>query len=411
MTKPNPEKAQQLLSMDEAMAFLLEQATPVLEVEEVDTSHALGRVLARTQYSMLNVPPLDNSAMDGYAVRSMDVALTGTRLPLSQRIPAGSVPQPLQPGTAARIFTGAPIPATADAVVMQEKCAVADGGVVINCAVSPGMNIRRRGDDIANGAEILPVGTRLRPQDLGLAAAVGLARLPLFRRLRVAVFFTGDEIVMPGNPLQPGQIYNSNNYTLTGLLHQLGCQIIDLGIIPDRLDATVSALKQAGDKADLILTVGGVSVGEEDHVKPAVEQIGKIALWKIAIKPGKPLAFGQVGQSHFIGLPGNPVSAFVTFCLLVRPFILRCQNVSGITPRRLKVRAGFTRTRPDPRREFLRARLSTTDDGVIYAEIYPNQSSGVLSSVVWADGLIDLPAGSVVGQGDLVDYIPFSEMS
>ena len=410
MNKPTPEKAQQLLSLDEAMAFLLAQATPVLEVEEVDTSHALGRVLARTQYSTLDVPPLDNSAMDGYAVRCADVALAGTRLPLSQRVPAGSVPQPMQPGTAARIFTGAPIPATADAVVMQEKCTVADGGIVINCAVSPGMNIRRRGEDIARGAAILPVGTRLRPQEMGLAAAVGLARLPVFRRLRVAVFFTGDEIVMPGNPLQPGQIYNSNRYTLTGLLHQLGCQIIDLGIIPDRLDATVSALKQAADKADLILTSGGVSVGEEDHVKPAVEQIGKIDLWKIAIKPGKPLAFGRVGQAHFMGLPGNPVAAFITCCLLVRPFILRCQNVSGITPRRLKVRAGFTRTRPDPRREFLRARLGITGDGVNYAELYPNQSSGVLSSVVWADGLIDLPAGSVVGQGDLVDYIPFSEV-
>ena len=411
MNKPTPEKAQQLLSLDEAMAFLLAQATPVLEVEEVDTSHALGRVLARTQYSTLDVPPLDNSAMDGYAVRCADVALAGTHLPLSQRVPAGSVPQPMQPGTAARIFTGAPIPATADAVVMQEKCTVADGGIVINCAVSPGMNIRRRGEDIARGAAILPVGTRLRPQEMGLAAAVGLARLPVFRRLRVAVFFTGDEIVMPGNPLQPGQIYNSNRYTLTGLLRQLGCQIIDLGIIPDRLDATVSALKQAADKADLILTSGGVSVGEEDHVKPAVEQIGKIDLWKIAIKPGKPLAFGRVGQAHFMGLPGNPVAAFITFCLLVRPFILRCQNMSGITPRRLKVRAGFTRTRPDPRREFLRARLGITDDGVNYAELYPNQSSGVLSSVVWADGLIDLPAGSVVGQGDLVDYIPFSEVS
>ncbi len=215
---------------------------------------------------------------------------------------------------------------------------------------------------------------------------------------------------MPGNPLQPGQIYNSNRYALIGLLHQLGCQIIDLGIIPDRLDATVSALKQAADQADLILTVGGVSVGEEDHVKPAVEQIGKLKLWQIAIKPGKPLAFGLVGQAHFVGLPGNPVSAFVTFCLLVRPFILRCQNVRGITPRRLKVRADFIRTRPDPRREFLRARLGITDDGVNYAELYPNQSSGVLSSVVWADGLIDLPAGSVVEQGDLVDYIPFSEI-
>jgi molybdopterin molybdotransferase len=294
---------------------------------------------------------------------------------------------------------------------MQEKCAIADQGIVIDCAVTPGMNVRPRGDDIANGAEILPAGVRLRPQEMGLAASVGLAHLPVFRRLRVAMFFTGDEIVMPGNPLKQGQIYDSNRYTLTGLLQQLGCEIVDLGNIPDNLDATVAALEQAhAYAADLILTSGGVSVGEEDHVKSAVERIGKLNLWQIAIKPGKPLAFGQVGDTHFIGLPGNPVSTFITFCILVRPFILHCQNAITVSSRRLKVRAAFTRAKPEKRREFVRARLIITSTGDTLIELYPNQSSGVLTSTVWADGLVDLPAGSIVAEGDLVDYLSFSEI-
>lgn len=401
---------QPMLDVDEASAFLLAQAVPVSDTEEVATEAALGRVLARAQYSTLDVPPLDNSAMDGYAVRCADVISTGICLPVSQRVPAGSFPGPLQTGTAARIFTGAPIPAGADAVVMQEKCTATDDGILIGCAVSPGLNIRRRGDDIASGAEILSAGTRLRAQEMGLAASIGLARLPVFRRLRVAVFFTGDEIVMPGNPLEPGKIYNSNRYTLLGLLRQMDCEIIDLGTIPDNLDATVAALEQAGRKADLIITSGGVSVGEEDHVKPAVEQIGKLDLWKIAIKPGKPLAFGQIGDARFIGLPGNPVATFITFCILVRPFILRCQNASHTAPRQMKVRARFSRPKPDKRREFLRARLGIADDGTVFAELYPNQSSGVLTSTVWADGLVDIPAGSVVASGDPVNYIPFTEL-
>ncbi|MCC6878681.1 MAG: molybdopterin molybdotransferase MoeA [Rhodocyclaceae bacterium] len=398
-----------LLSFDEALHKLLAVARPVGEIEAVDTVAAAGRVLARAQSSGLTVPPLDNSAMDGYAVRTADVAAAGARLPVAQRIPAGAVGTPLVPGTAARIFTGAPLPEGADAVVMQELCEHAGEGVVqVNHVPQAGENIRRAGEDIRAGAEILDAGTRLLPQDIGLAASVGLATLPVFRRLRVAVFFTGDELSMPGEALKPGGIYNSNRYSLRGLLAALGCEVHDLGIVRDSLEATRTALREAAATSDVIVTSGGVSVGEEDHVKAAVQAEGSLDLWKIAIKPGKPLAFGKVSRrdTAFIGLPGNPVSTFVTFLVLVRPFLLACQGARVTMPRGLMMRADFDWPKPDRRREFLRVRIN--EDGGLY--LFPNQSSGVLTSCAWADGLADNPAGQAVARGELVRFLPFSEL-
>ncbi|TRZ64046.1 MAG: molybdopterin molybdenumtransferase MoeA, partial [Rhodocyclaceae bacterium] len=331
----------------------------------------------------------------------------------------GSVGHSLAPGTAARIFTGAPIPAGADAIVIQEMCAHgADNQVIVNHVPQPGDWIRRAGQDIRAGAEILGSGSRLSPAQLGLAASVGFAELPVFRRLRVALFSTGDELVMPGEiapeALPAGAIFNSNRYLLRGLLQQLGCEVGDLGIVPDSLAATRAALREAAADHDLILTSGGVSVGEEDHVKPAVQDEGALALWKIAIKPGRPLAFGHLsrkggqdaGHCAFIGLPGNPVSSFVTFVMLVRPFILKTQGVLQQNPPAQSMRADFDWPRPDARREFLRARRNQAGG----LELFPNQGSGVLTSVAWADGLIDNPPGQAIKGGDAVSFLPFSDL-
>ena len=369
-------------------------------------SAALGRVLATPQTSSITVPPLDNSAMDGYAVRLADVAKPGVSLPVSQRIQAGAVGQPLTAGTAARIFTGAPVPLGADAVLMQEDCIAEGENVVINKLPRPGENIRRAGEDIETGAQILAAGTRFSAAEMGLAASVGLAEVPVFKRLKVACFFTGDELVTPGVPLAPGQIYNSNRYTLTGLVNDLGCELIDLGIVPDTLEATEAALTRAAREADVIVTSGGVSVGEADYVKTAVEKLGQVEMWKVAMKPGKPVVYGQVGNADFIGLPGNPVSAFVTFCLFVRPFLLKRMGVADVLYRAFAVQADFAWTRPGMRREFLRARLQPNGK----LALFPNQSSGVLTSCAWADGLVDLEVGDTVQPGGWVRFIPFSEL-
>jgi molybdopterin molybdotransferase len=399
-----------MLSFDEALQKLLAGCQPVTETKAMPTLAAAGRVLAEAQYSTLSVPPLDNSAMDGYAVRAADVTAVGTTLPVSQRIPAGTVGAHLQPGTAARIFTGAPVPAGADAVIMQERCEHAGESVVINHVPKAGEHIRRAGEDVQPGAQILAAGARLRPQDTAFAASVGLATLPVLRRVRVAVFFTGDELRMPGEPLPPGAIYNSNRFALVALLERLGCEVRDLGLVPDQLEPTRAALRAAAADNDLIITSGGVSVGEEDHIKPAVEAEGRLDMWKIGIKPGKPLAFGAVTSSGkdcaFIGLPGNPVSAFVTFLTLVRPFVLRLSGVDKVLPKSYLLHADYDWVRPDVRREFLRA--LTNDAGGV--ELFPSQGSGVLSSCVQADGLVDNPPGQAVKRGDLVRFIPFSEL-
>jgi len=405
------DKKSNMISADEALSFLLARAQPTNKTERIATTDALGRVLAERQTSAINVPPLDNSAMDGYAVRFADLVSNGaTRLRVTQRIPAGTVGQPLGVGCAARIFTGAPVPAGCDAVVMQENCSAEGDMVTINRAPRMGENIRRAGEDITVEAEVLPAGIRLRPQEMGLAASVGIAALPVYRKLKVATFFTGNEIVMPGEPLKPGHIYNSNRFVLVGLLQALDCDIVDLGIVPDSFAATVKVLEEAATRADLIITSGGVSVGEEDHVKTAVESVGVLDLWKIAIKPGKPLAFGTVGNTPFIGLPGNPVSAFVTFCLFVRPFILRSQGVTSTAPQVFSLKADFDWPKPDKRREFLRARLHMADDGMVSAQLYPNQGSGVLTSTTWADGLVEVAESTPIRRGETVKFLPFSGM-
>ena len=415
MTKPQPH----LMTLDDALAAVLAQAARLDAPHTVDTFDADGRVLWADAVSQLQVPPLDNSAMDGYAVRRSEVQTAGVVLPVSQRIAAGHVGTELAPGTVARIFTGAPIPAGADAVVMQEDVeALSDGSVRVNAVPKADQWIRRAGEDIANGSTVLKGGTRLTPAALGLAASIGLGQVQVARKPRVALFSTGDELVMPGSvapqDMPPGSIYNSNRFFLRALLVRLGCEVTDCGIVPDNRAATVQVMSDAAEGHDLILSTAGVSVGEEDHVRPAVEQLGELGLWKISMKPGKPFAFGKVYQNgdraaasaHFMGLPGNPVSSFVTFLMLVRPFLLRLQGVADVTPRAVPAVANFDVTKADARREFLRVRQ--TEQGGL--ELFRNQSSGVLTSAVWGDGFVDNPAMTTIQKGDTVRYIPLAEL-
>lgn len=404
--KPSPGKGG-LLSVDDALAQLLAGVRPVSEVEVVPTLDAIGRVLAAGQQSTMNVPSMDNSAMDGYAVRSSDVPAPGTRLKVSQRIPAGSVGQALAIGTAARIFTGAPIPEGADAIVIQEDCTVDGDDVIVNVAAKQDEWVRTVGLDIPAGVNFLPAGIRLKPQQVGLAASVGIASLPVYRRIRVGLVYPGDELAMPGEKLKPGSIYNSNRFTLYGLTQALGCDVNDYGIVPDSLEAMRDVLRRAAGECDIVVTNGGVSVGEADFVKPAVEAEGELLMWRIAMKPGRPLAYGRVGKAAFIGLPGNPVSSFVTFLLFVRPFVMRTQGIAEVTPRSLRVRADFDWLQPDVRREFLRCRWNANGG----LDLYRTQDSAVLSSTAWADGLVDNPAKGVIHKGDLVSFVPYSELT
>ncbi|TCP12156.1 molybdopterin molybdochelatase [Crenobacter luteus] len=397
---------QSFLDVNAMRAWLDARATALTGRDTVPLLAALGRVLAADVVATLDVPPHDNSAMDGYAVR---VAELGQPLPVSQRIPAGTVPRALADGSVARIFTGAPLPPGADAVVMQEVCTVgADGRVSVDAEVTLGQNIRRAGSDIAAGSVVAPAGKRLTPADLGLLASIGIAEVDVIRPLRVAVFFTGDELAEPGEPLADGKIYNSNRYWLTPLLLQLGCEVTDLGTVPDDFGATREALTDAADFADIILTCGGVSVGEEDHVKAAVEAVGTLDLWKIAIKPGKPFAFGRVGAADFIGLPGNPVSGYVTFHVFVRRYLEQRQGLAEVRePSVIRLKAAFEWTRADARREeYLRVKRVVENGETVLAR-FANQNSGVLSSCAWADGLVRLAPGQTVAPGDWVDYLPF----
>ncbi len=400
-----------LKPLNEALAELLAHAAPLGRHEVVSTFDADRRVLAQDLIAELNVPAHDNSAMDGYAVRCADWAGAATVLQVNQRITAGSQGAALVAMSAARIFTGAPIPAGADAVVMQEDCTSPQTGSVC-IAVQPkvGQCIRKRGEDVTAGRVVLPKGELLSPESLGLAASVGFDKLPVVAPVRVALFSTGDELVMPGavlpSDMPPGAIYNSNRFFLRALLIRLGCTVTDMGIVPDKLDATQTALRSASADHDLVLTSGGVSVGEEDHIKPAVQALGQLNLWQIAIKPGKPFAYGKVGKAHFIGLPGNPVSSFVTFLLLVRPFIRKLQGVTQIAPDNIAMRADFAWAKVDKRQEFLRARRNTAGG----LDLFDNQGSGVLTSAVWADGLVDNPAGNTIAPGDTVQFMPFSSL-
>ena len=399
-----------LRSLDEVLADLLGRASALDGTQQVSTFDADGRVLAQDLVAALQVPPQDNSAMDGYAVRASDLA-AGQPLPVSQRIAAGAAGVALAPGSVARIFTGAPVPPGADAVVMQEDAEVVSDGVVqFKGPPATGQHIRRSGEDVTRGAVVLPRGRRLDAAALGMAACIGLAQVPVARRPRVALFSTGDELVLPGDvppdQMKPGAIYNSNRFFLRTLLLRLGCDVTDLGVVPDRLEATVDALRGASQAHDLIVTSGGVSVGEEDHVKPAVQALGTLELWQLAIKPGKPFAYGRVGGAHFIGLPGNPVSSFVTFLLLVRPFILKLQGASDLAVKPMAVRADFTWAKADRRREFLRVQRNAAGG----LDLFANQSSGVLTSMVWGDGLVDTAPGRVIVPGDMVPFISLAEL-
>jgi len=405
-----------LLSLDEALERLLAGAAghAIAQSETVSTLDGLGRVLAAEVRSHIDVPGADNSSMDGYALRAAE-AVAGALLPVVQRIPAGMVGQALAPGAAARIFTGARIPVGADAVLMQEQAEAVPGeglgAVRVKAAPVEGDWIRRRGEDVCAGAVVLPRGARLTPQALGLAAGVGAATLQVVRRPRVALLSTGDELVMPGEPLRPGAIYNSNRFMLRALLQACGCECSDLGIVPDQLQATREALRRAAKGHDLILSSGGVSVGEEDHLKPAVQAEGRLELWQVAIKPGKPLAFGAVHASGgpdalFVGLPGNPVSSFVTFLLCVAPLLRALQGAEPAAPVPHLLRADFDWLRADKRREFLRVRINATGG----LDLFANQSSGVLTSTVWADGLVDNPPGQTLQRGDTVRFLPLSEL-
>ena len=402
-----------MLTLDEALGRLLGRvsAPEPSRAESVSTFDALRRVLAADVVSLIDVPPQDNSEMDGYAMRSVDVPAAGTVLPVSQRIPAGVIGQALLPATAARIFTGAQVPAGADAVVMQEQCSAVEEGVRVDVPPRAGQSIRRRGEDVREGAVVLVAGQRLTPQALGMAASVGAGTLRVGARPRVALFSTGDELAMPGDELKPGAIYNSNRYTLRGLIESFGGECEDLGIVPDQLGATREALRRAAEGNDLIVTCGGMSVGEEDHLKPAVEHEGRLDLWQVAIKPGKPLAFGEVrrrdgSSSWFIGLPGNPVSSFVTFLLAVRPVLLKLQGATDLAPLPIPMRADFAWPKPDRRREFLRVRRNETGG----LDLFGHQGSAVLTSTIWADGFVDNPSGQAIAAGDVVRYLPFAEL-
>ena len=412
MTKPP------MLTAQQALDHLLSHAKSVSETETLAMQVALGRVLAENVNSLVDVPPLDNTSMDGYAVRTADTSSPGQTLTIAQRIPAGSMGTQLEPGTAARIFTGAPVPPGADAVVMQEDCSTPEGAsdqVQVNIAPISGQWIRRRGEDLTAGKTALTAGTFLRPQELGVAASAGLTHLTVKRKVRVAAFFTGDELSLPGEPLKPGGIYNSNRDTLLACIKSLGCDATDFGIVPDSLEATKEVLRKASKDHDLIITSGGVSVGEEDHIKPAVTAEGRLDLWQIAMKPGKPLAFGAVRKSDsskgnaetwFIGLPGNPVSSFVTFLLFVRPFILKLQGRDAGLPQSYPMRADFDWLKADRRNEFLRVKINAQGG----LDLFSNQSSGVLTSASWGDGLVDCPPGQALKAGDMVKYIPFSAL-
>ncbi len=411
MTKPP------MLTAQQALDHLLSNAKAVGESETVAMQAALGRVLAESVNSLVDVPPLDNTSMDGYAVRPAETQTPGSSLKIAQRVPAGSMGTQLEPGTAARIFTGAPVPPGADAVVMQEDCAIPEGSadqVQVNIAPTSGQWIRRRGEDLTSGKTALSAGTFLRPQELGVAASAGLTHLNVKRKVRVAAFFTGDELSLPGEPLKPGGIYNSNRDTLLACIKSLGCDATDFGIVPDSLEATKETLRKASKDHDLIITSGGVSVGEEDHIKPAVTAEGRLDLWQIGIKPGKPLAFGAVRKSTesrdqetwFIGLPGNPVSSFVTFLLFVRPFILKLQGRDVGMPQSYPMRADFDWLKGDRRNEFLRVKINAQGG----LDLFPNQSSGVLTSASWGDGLVDCPPGATFKAGEMVKYIPFNAL-
>lgn len=405
-----------LLPVEAARERLLAAAVPPSQTEIVPLAAARGRVLAAAQRALVDVPPADNSAMDGYALLLADLR-AGAALAIAQRVPAGSVPSPLLPGTVARIFTGAEIPPGADAVVMQEDCREDEGQLVIGAdtaiVLKPGANIRPRGQDLAAGSVVLPAGALLGAAQLGVLAAAGIAEVPVWRQLRVAFFSTGDELLEPGEEPRPGCIYNSNRYALRAYLEAAGCVAIDLGVVADNRAATVAALRNAASRADLVITTGGASVGEEDHLRAALLDCGAVDLWKVAIKPGKPLLLGRVDGAQpvpVLGLPGNPVSVAVTLLVLGMPLLRAMQGMPDWRPAAFRLPAAFALRQSGNRQEYLRVRVVAGEGGP-RLERHPNQSSGVLASMAWADGFAVVPPGVTVAENDLLDYLPFSTLS
>lgn len=401
------------LPLDEALDRVQRAYGAVTEPEEVPLRAALGRILAEPVTATVNVPPVAVSAMDGWGYGKADSAGAEgdvLRLAVVGRVPAGSVfPGTVRPGEAVRIFTGAPIPAGVDTVAMQEDCQAGDGAVLVPATLKRGANIRDAGEDMTAGSVVLTPGLRLRAQEVGLAAAVGRSSLSVRKRLRVVLFSTGDELREPGTEKPEGAIYDANRYTLAAQLDALGADVRDLGILPDKPDVTRAALADAAATADLVVTSGGASVGEEDHVKRVVGELGSVDLWKLALKPGKPLALGRIGTTPFLGLPGNPVSAMVTFMLVGRPLVLRLSGAESAPAPRCLVVAGFEFKKKPGRREFLRARLAIGPDGRPVAHKFPSDSSGVLTSMVEADGLVDMPAdATTIRDGDMVEFLPFT---
>lgn len=395
-----------LTALSEAMATILGSCTMTPDSEEVSLDQALSRFCAQSVSAGMAVPPADNSAMDGYAVCSRDVPAV---LTVSQRIPAGSVSQPLEKGTAARIFTGAEMPVGADAVVLQEDTEETDHGIRLPAA-QVGQHIRRRGNDIQPEDQLIAAGQLLRPQDIGLLASVGINRIAVFRPLTVAIVTTGDELRDPGSgDLQPGQIFNSNRFSLGAQIRALGMTVVDLGNVPDDPAQIGNMLERAAAVADCIVTAGGVSVGEEDHVRSQIEARGDLALWKLAIKPGKPLAFGTVKGTPIFGLPGNPVSAWITFALVAKPWLIKRQGGATRAAFRFPVQAAFTAARAGSREEFLRVSL-TGQGETMRASAIINQSSGVLSGLSEADAVAVIPAGTTVSPGDVLEVIPLSAL-
>ena len=396
--------------VDEVIEHLLSRAPRPPKVEQVALADALGRVLAEDLLAPSDVPAWDNSAMDGYALRARDLPIEGGFLPLAGRIAAGdSGLTPLSPGQVVRIFTGAPLPPGADTVVAQEDCRVEGSGVWLPAA-KQGAHVRQRGEELTNGSLLLSAGQRLRPQEIGLLASMGFAQVAVYRPLRVGLLSSGDELREPGEVLQPGQIYNANRFTLGAVLRSLGMQVHDYEVMADDLAASRDALSLAASEWDMLLTSGGVSVGEEDHLKQAIRELGELHLWRLAIQPGKPLAFGEVGGKPWLGLPGNPAAALITALIVARPFLLRAQGRVEVLPKALPLPAAFSWTQPRPRRQYLRARLQADASGQLQVHLHPRQGSAMLSSACWSDGLAVIEIGQTLQAGEAVSYLSFAEL-